>query len=324
MQNTHLDHFEERCLTNPQSLISLIKKLNAGKLSVSIKFDGAPSIVCGPHPKDGDFFVATKAFFNKRPIYYTSEEAITASALKPEVKKKLTRVFRCMRFQDLDYIVQGDYLFGLGELTRVDYSHVSFQPNLIVYTMPVHKLVKEADWQHQNVEDLDGFVWHTRYDKALQANFKPIRFRRPGIWNANVRYVGKVPKIDVQEVSDILSTIGTPIPAQEDRYLNLVRRYLRTKGHRNLDARECTRASGVDLENIFKTYEYLQGLKAKVMAGMDDRSGIGCSLRKKTGELVPTSHEGYVIGDRMDAVKLVDRNIFSMANQSDEYVKGWS
>ena len=38
-----------------------------------------------------------------------------------------------------------------------------------------------------------------------------------------------------------------------------------------------------------------------------------------------TDHEGYVVLDGFgNAAKIVDRNKFSAANFSDEYVKGWS
>ena len=52
---------------------SLMGKKNSTK--VSTKYDGAPSVVFGYHPKNGRFFVGTKSAFNKNPkLNYTDKD----------------------------------------------------------------------------------------------------------------------------------------------------------------------------------------------------------------------------------------------------------
>ena len=48
-------------------------------------------------------------------------------------------------------------------------------------------------------------------------------------------------------------------------------------------------------------------------------------LVKADGTVQDTYHEGYAVFDSFGrAAKIVDRDMFSRANFSDEYVKGWS
>ena len=64
MKNTHLEHPEDSILTGDLSVLDWF--VNPGNLSV--KIDGAPAIVWGTNPANGEFFVGTKAVFNKKKI----------------------------------------------------------------------------------------------------------------------------------------------------------------------------------------------------------------------------------------------------------------
>jgi len=70
-KNLHLEHLEDEILNfgiaGGRSAINFLQALRdmfAGKsgsaMSVTVKWDGAPAIFCGPHPETGKFFVATK------------------------------------------------------------------------------------------------------------------------------------------------------------------------------------------------------------------------------------------------------------------------
>ena len=75
MANTHLPHPEDTILTGD---LRAFKDLY-GPGHVSLKIDGAPSIVWGKHPETGRFFVCTKAAFNKKKvrICYNNEDVHT-------------------------------------------------------------------------------------------------------------------------------------------------------------------------------------------------------------------------------------------------------
>ena len=64
MKNTHLEHPEDTILTGDLSCLDWFTA--RGKLSV--KMDGAPAIVWGTNPANGEFCVGTKAVFNKKKI----------------------------------------------------------------------------------------------------------------------------------------------------------------------------------------------------------------------------------------------------------------
>ena len=77
-KNTHLEHAEDDIINNGyeggvnainflSSLKDMLSGSRSSKVNVSVKWDGAPAIVCGPDPRDGKFFVGTKAVFNKNP-----------------------------------------------------------------------------------------------------------------------------------------------------------------------------------------------------------------------------------------------------------------
>jgi hypothetical protein len=65
----------------------------------------------------------------------------------------------------------------------------------------------------------------------------------------------------------------------------------------------------------------LRHIKSAVLADAQEKSLFKTYLLMNN-ELVQTGHEGYVLGDK-NAVKLVDREVFSKANFSEEVTKGW-
>ena len=75
MKNTHLEHLEDNILNGGSQggkeavafLRSLGDMLDQGGADtrVTVKWDGAPAIICGVNPENGRFFVGTKSVFNK-------------------------------------------------------------------------------------------------------------------------------------------------------------------------------------------------------------------------------------------------------------------
>ena len=75
MKNTHLEHLEDNILNDGSQggkeavafLRSLGDMLDQGMADtrVTVKWDGAPAIICGVNPDNGRFFVGTKSVFNK-------------------------------------------------------------------------------------------------------------------------------------------------------------------------------------------------------------------------------------------------------------------
>ena len=81
-----------------------------GKMNMSVKWDGAPAILCGIDPIDGKFFVGTKAVFNKTPkINYTPGDI--ASNHSGPVAQKLNVCLKELKRLGITGIYQGDLLF---------------------------------------------------------------------------------------------------------------------------------------------------------------------------------------------------------------------
>ena len=82
MKNTHLEHLEDNILNGGSQggkeavtfLRSLGDMLDQGSADtrVTVKWDGAPAIICGVNPENGRFFVGTKSVFC---LLYTSDAA---------------------------------------------------------------------------------------------------------------------------------------------------------------------------------------------------------------------------------------------------------
>ena len=76
-KNTHLEHLEDDifndgyngALNGINFLNSLVDMLTTGKggnnTKVTVKWDGAPAVICGTDPELDLFFVGTKSVFNK-------------------------------------------------------------------------------------------------------------------------------------------------------------------------------------------------------------------------------------------------------------------
>jgi hypothetical protein len=142
----HLTHLEDLPIhggndgasTAADFLDSVHNSLSGKKSTthLSTKYDGAPSVVFGKHPKTGQFFVATKSAFNKTPkINYTPEDIDAnhghAPGLAAKLKEALQHLPKVMPKQGGVY--QGDLMFGQGDVQSKGGKH-SFTPNTITYS----------------------------------------------------------------------------------------------------------------------------------------------------------------------------------------------
>ena len=185
-KNTHMEHIEDMIFNDgvdgARLAINFLRDLRdmlAGHAkspkTVTVKWDGAPAIFAGVDPEDGKFFVAKKGLFNVNPVMYKSEADIKNDAkLSPELKKKFTVAYR--EFSKLGLksgVYQGDLMFTKGDVkveTIEGQKYYSFQPNTIVYVVPVNSELGRFISKAQI-----GVVWHTTYTgkdiKSMSASF---------------------------------------------------------------------------------------------------------------------------------------------------------
>ena len=148
-KNTHLEHLEDdiinRGATGGENAVNFLKAVRnmlagSGKgTNMTVKWDGAPAIICGINPENGKFFVGTKSVFNKTPkINYTSRDI--ARNHSGVVADKLRVCLANLSRLNIKGILQGDLLFTTGDLKAINIDGekmLSFTPNTITYAVPV-------------------------------------------------------------------------------------------------------------------------------------------------------------------------------------------
>ena len=170
-KNTHLEHLEDDIINNGadggdnainflSSIKNMLQAKTDKKVNISVKWDGAPAIVCGINPENGKFFVGTKSVFNKTPkINYTIQD------IKNNHTGELVNILReCLEYLsvlNIKGIIQGDLLFKSNSKKKTSYkggdgkneSMISFTPNTITYMVPeksdIGKRINRAKIEHQ-------------------------------------------------------------------------------------------------------------------------------------------------------------------------------
>ena len=186
MKNTHLEHLEDNILNGGSQggkeavafLRSLGDMLDQGMADtrVTVKWDGAPAIICGVNPDNGRFFVGTKSVFNKvNPKISYSEEDVDSMYPPGQLAEKLKDAYKYLSQLSISNVIQGDLLFTDDKYEAVigGDNCIAFQPNTIVYAVPkdsnIGKKIEDAKF---------GIVFHTSYEgrslDAMSASFGNI------------------------------------------------------------------------------------------------------------------------------------------------------
>jgi hypothetical protein len=225
-KNTHMTHIEDKVLYGGvngtrqaimalRSLRDMLGGTHEGK--VSIKWDGAPAIFAGTDPSDGRFFVAKKGIFNKNPKVYKSNDDIDADT-SGDLSVKLKLALRYLPELGIKGVIQGDFLFGPGDVTKSKIkgqSYITFHPNTIVYAVPAG-----TEMAKQVQSSKIGIVWHTSYSgssfETMSASYKGVdvnKFNKSkNVWSQDAmlkdltRYT--MTKKDTEEVNALLSKAG--------------------------------------------------------------------------------------------------------------------
>ena len=170
-KNKHLEHLEDQIIDNGSkggqnavNFLVAIRNMLAGissrKVNMTVKWDGAPAIICGINPENGKFFVGTKSVFNKVPkINYTSADIRRNHS--GVVAEKLSACLTYLRRIVTNGVYQGDLLFTSGDKSKQTIdgeSMITFTPNTITYAMPTNSSIGK---KISNAKL--GIVFHTKY-----------------------------------------------------------------------------------------------------------------------------------------------------------------
>lgn len=169
----HLTHLEDLVITNGaegaaqamtfvDGLIQYMAGHAEAPVNVSVKIDGAPALIAGNDPADGQFFIGTKGAFSKVPKIAKSVEDIqTLYAGKQGLIDVMTVAFTALQPLRFPNILQGDVMFtpSLKRPETIDgVSYITFKPNTIIYGVPANselgQQIKVAKF---------GICFHTTY-----------------------------------------------------------------------------------------------------------------------------------------------------------------
>jgi len=256
MKNTHLEHLEDNILNDGSQggkeavafLRSLGDMLDQGSAEarVTVKWDGAPAIICGVNPDNGRFFVGTKSVFNKvTPKISYSENDVDSLYPPGQLAEKLKAAYKYLSTLSIPNVVQGDLLFTDDKYEAVigGDTCIAFQPNTIVYAVP-----KDSEIGKKIDEAKFGIVFHTQYNgrtlDSMSASFGDINIQG----NTNVFVTS----------SDFKNASGEAnmTRAEKTTYTNLVNK---TEGSlkqasRFLDLMKTNNMNKFTLSIMFKTF----------------------------------------------------------------------
>ena len=199
-KNTHLEHLEDdiinrgsSCGVNAINFLKSVRDMLAGnsgaKINTTVKWDGAPAIICGVNPENGKFFVGTKSIFNKTPkINYTTADIRQNHS--GAVAQKLSVCLNHLSSLNIKQILQGDLLFTNDKKMAAIRGEkmITFTPNTITYAVQANSNVGKKIARAKM-----GIVFHTMYTgrdmKSLSASFGNVRGAgNSRVWVASASY----------------------------------------------------------------------------------------------------------------------------------------
>ena len=181
-KNTHLEHLEDDIINrgsaggvNAINFLKSVRDMLAGnsgaKINTTVKWDGAPAIICGVNPENGKFFVGTKSVFNKTPkINYTTADIRRNHT--GAVAQKLSVCLNHLSSLNIKQILQGDLLFTNDKKMAAIRGEkmITFTPNTITYAVQASSNIGKKIARAKM-----GIVFHTMYTgrdmKSLSASF---------------------------------------------------------------------------------------------------------------------------------------------------------
>lgn len=228
-KNTHMTHLEDKVIYGGvdgvrDAILALrgLRDMLAGhaqrEVDVTVKWDGAPAVVCGEDPDDGKFFVAKKGAFNKTPKIYKSHADIDADIPNADLNNKMKIAYTELSKLGIKGVVQGDIMFTSDDLKKETIDgedYLTFHPNTIVYAVKSDS-AEAKDIRQANI----GVVFHTSYtgktfqDMRASYGVDVSKFRKVrSVWaqDAELRDLSgsaSLTKADTDEITAALSKAG--------------------------------------------------------------------------------------------------------------------
>jgi len=287
MKNLHLEHPEDSILTGDLSVLNWF--VTPGHLS--LKMDGSPAVCWGINPTTHQFFVGTKAVFNKVKIKIAHSHEEIDSLYNGNVADILHLCFDHLPHTDAIY--QGDWI---GEGGDTEYT-----PNTITYQFPDiidQKIIVAPHTVYTAENDLrDSSA--TSITSNLQSTSSCL-FVQPDayiLFNADT--------FDVDEVCAFakqMSTVCTFVSNKEvPKLKKQINDCIREQRPVEDDAFDCD-------SNLIRLWKLVKSIKEDCLF-LCRNHGPAAYIN---GNRIDA--EGYVMSNKFGMYKLVNREVFSHAN----------
>ena len=291
MQNKHIEHPEDTILTGDLSVLDWF--VTPGALSV--KIDGAPAIVWGIDPACGEFFVGTKAVFNKKKIRIAHSHDEIDEHYEGNVANILHSCFDYLPRTETIY--QGDFI-GFGGWTE-------YTPNIITYqfgevvSQDIIIAPHTCYYAESDLRDAEAYP-----DRAVWTDTETVKFVKPDAYIAH----NQESFADVEEVCKFSRQMAQTVEFVNNKQATELKKQINA----------CIRAGeqiSVESVNEFDCDPNLIRLWLLVKSIKDD-----CLFLCRNDGPVAYLHEeridaeGYVMTNEFGMFKLVNREVFSHAN----------
>ena len=251
----HLEHLEDHLIhgghegvAHASETLSDVVAILEGKprknfgqqTRITVKYDGAPSIVFGVNPENGKFFVATKSAFNKNPKLNYSDRDIEenhghAPGLVAKLKEALKELPKVM--PKSGGVFQGDVMYTKDDLVKNKNGSYSFTPNTITYTTDTPEQTRSAEVSNFGVVVHSRYVGKVLADAKVSFDVDQSQFKRnpdvhminPEISGANIKPVEKKKyETELQQALDIYTSMDDDIFNVLDGHDATMKMYINT------------------------------------------------------------------------------------------------
>lgn len=354
--NKHLAHLQDLVIDQGslgiEFIAEILTNLETGVVDISTKIDGAPSLVMGKNDKG--FFVATKSYFSHdQKLNYTPED-IDRHYDDLGLRHKLKMALQYLPGLEFPpgLVLQGDMLFTDDTLKKEvisGVSHLTFQPNTIVYAIPeplvgsskfgiifhcsnetVSKLIMTPDvWfqtsavpskivfpeLHQRICELRKFA-NSIHKMFLSQISQSIMYKKAlHKWNND----------KVRSGESVTNCISHAMGFIENMEAELNKRAEEAKKpdtrlNRLVEKQfvlDFFKAHAIDLKKLFELQQMVITTKDLLLKKLEDVDTMKSFYRNDDGSLTPAKPEGFVIADKfkkLPIIKLVDQKSFSYRN----------
>ena len=241
-KNLHMEHLEDEVLNGGvegtrgainflQGLRDMLAGNSDSSVDVTVKWDGAPAVFAGFNPENDRFFVGTKGVFAKNAkINYTETDIDDnhSGGLASKLKVALNELPKA----NIKGVLQGDMMYTKDDLQKQtidNIPYITFQPNTIVYAIPVKSRLA-AKILSSNM----GIVWHTTYkgdtmeDMTASFGVSGGAFRDVStVWQTDASFQdtsgsATMTKKETGDVSKILSQAGSLFRQLDSNILGMI------------------------------------------------------------------------------------------------------